>query len=458
VRLKELREALVGRRTSPSAYASSSSSAAGTNPVVPSEEINLFENGSFEKGTEGWTLNSNKNVGKMAIDPKENYHGRPALRIDNAQPDDTHVLQKVAVKPHTRYKIAGWMKTSELGVLSEKTKPESCLAVDGGYIKTQPMHSSQDWTRVAKEFETKDETEIKVGARLGFYSDLTSGTAWFAGLSFNEVAPQVSAAPTTKSAVVDALLTANKPWTGDIALPPKEYHPKNQIVVGRFDRTDAKNSVVGNITSSPGTTLGSANILVQKGMFKADGTLFKETTIVMEYGGEMQARNSLFDTCAISKSGPWGLKYFSVKWTFENCVFSKTFISPWQVNNVGVQATQCTFLDVDFTRVTFREDAGKEALDQWVTLRNCRFIGCKVPESVLLVTKDCVFEDCRFGDPEKDMIIVTPITARIYTPEIRNAPLTGPNRKIEMQNSKLLQQPAGATLRYRKAGRGLAFE
>jgi len=175
--------------------------------VIPPQEINLFVNPSFEKGLEGWKLERNRGVGQMSIDPKESYRGKPVLRIDNAEPDDTHVLQSVAVKPHTRYKFAGYIKTGELGSAAEKGKPEACIAVNGGYIKTPVVPSKQDWTRVTKEFETKEETEIKVGMRLGFYSNLTSGTAWFADLSLNEAAPPVQAAapgPVSASTVVSA--------------------------------------------------------------------------------------------------------------------------------------------------------------------------------------------------------------------------------------------------------------
>ena len=107
--------------------------------------------------------------------------------MDNPEGDDTFVKQKVKVKPNTKYRLSGYIKTKDVLTVKREGKDGASLAVGGGFVKTPPVTKTKSWTRVTHEFATGGETEIEVGPRLGFFSALTTGTAWFADLSLDEL-------------------------------------------------------------------------------------------------------------------------------------------------------------------------------------------------------------------------------------------------------------------------------
>lgn len=144
---------------------------------------NLLVNGTFEKGTDGWTLDPYEKHGQMTIDENEKHNSRSTLRIDNAVADDTHVKQKVSVEPDTRYRFEGYIKAKNVEPQKRESKEGACLALEGGFQKSLAINKTKSWTKVSFDFVTGNETEIELGARLGFFSNLTTGTAWFADLS-----------------------------------------------------------------------------------------------------------------------------------------------------------------------------------------------------------------------------------------------------------------------------------
>ena len=186
--------------------------------------------------------------------------------------------------------------------------------------------------------------------------------------------------------------------------------------------------------------------------------MFIGIKITAEWGAEFKATNSLFSNCQLGKGGGWFGDYFSSKWTFDNCVFAGSFIQPWKIADVGVRLNQCTFHEVDFSPLLFHKDAGDEVKRSWLAIKNCRFINCKIPESLLIATKGCVFEGCTFGPPETEMRIKSPVQTTIYLTDRRTLPLTGPDRQLEVLDATRAPQPAGATVRYGKNGLTLSFQ
>jgi hypothetical protein len=151
---------------------------------------NLFTNGNFEKGTEGWEITIHMKHGKMSADDTERYEGKPTLKIENAGGvDDTLVMQKVTVKPHTRYKLTGMIKTKSVEPANRKGKSGASLSIQGGYDGTKALQHDMPWTRAMLEIDSGPRAEISLGPRLGHYSAAVGGTAWFADLSLVELGP-----------------------------------------------------------------------------------------------------------------------------------------------------------------------------------------------------------------------------------------------------------------------------
>lgn len=152
------------------------------------DERNLFTNGDFSKGTEGWHLANWGKDSKMAIDTLELYEGRPTLRVYNLEPCHTFVRQFVQGKPFTRYRLTAYIKTLNV----ERAKPEddtgAALEIGRTGIYTAPiLEKTNRWTKVSVEFTTKDDGEIRVGPTLGTDPSFVTGTAWFADLKLVEL-------------------------------------------------------------------------------------------------------------------------------------------------------------------------------------------------------------------------------------------------------------------------------
>jgi serine/threonine protein kinase len=250
-------------------------------------------------------------------------------------------------------------------------------------------------------------------------------------------------------------------WTGKLTIPAGTYHPVRRIDIGAPGKNNpsAQNDEQrGDVTSLPGMRMENARFHLREGLWQTAGGHFRDVRITADLGGIFEARDSLFQDCAFVKEGPWGTAFFSSKWQFTNCVLIGSFLHVWRLNETGMKLDSCTFQDIDLVPVLFREDAGVEATKDWLSIQNCRFINCRVPESFALVSKNCVFEKCTFGGPEEKLAIKSPLNAVIYVQECTNTPKAGPGRSIEAKPAAQLTTNAGATLPYVIAKGQLDFQ
>ena len=148
---------------------------------------NLLANGSFEKGLDGWNLQAFDKIGTAAPDTVELRDGRPTLRIQSSKGDDTFVTQKVNVKPNTRYRLSGYIKTKDIVPDDRKNKAGANLSLSGGFEHPEHIQKTNPWAKVQFEFDSGGKTEITIGPRLGHYSSKVAGTAWFADLELVEI-------------------------------------------------------------------------------------------------------------------------------------------------------------------------------------------------------------------------------------------------------------------------------
>lgn len=146
---------------------------------------NLLTNGDFEDGANGWDLSSAHSRGAAAPDLAEKHQGKTSIRIDNSAGDDSFLKQTVAVKPKTRYRMTGYIKTKDVVVKGTG----ATLSLEGGFEHTASITGTKTWSKVSFEFDSGALASIKVGARLGHYSNMAMGTAWFDELSLVEMGP-----------------------------------------------------------------------------------------------------------------------------------------------------------------------------------------------------------------------------------------------------------------------------
>jgi hypothetical protein len=139
-------------------------------------------------------------------------------------------------------------------------------------------------------------------------------------------------------------------------------------------------------------------------------------------------------------------------------VINGSFMRGWKVSEVGMKLDSCTLIDLDLGPVIFREDASAELTKGWLTIQNCRFIRCRVPESLALLTRNCVFEKCTFAPAEEKLQTKAPLQATLYIQDCTNQPQTGPGRTIETKPAAQLSTTPGASLPYELKNSRLDFQ
>lgn len=144
---------------------------------------NLLANASFEQGQGSWEFKSHHTRGAATLDEAEKRDGKVSVLINNPAADDSFFKQTVTVKPKTRYRLTGYIKTKEVvGKGAGAT-----LSLEGGFEKTEVITGNKGWTKVSFEFDSGAVTTIKVGPRLGHYSSPVMGKAWFDDLTLVEL-------------------------------------------------------------------------------------------------------------------------------------------------------------------------------------------------------------------------------------------------------------------------------
>tara|TARA_R110002096_G_scaffold316010_7_gene510334 strand:+ start:10523 stop:11836 length:1314 start_codon:yes stop_codon:yes gene_type:complete len=233
--------------------------------------------------------------------------------------------------------------------------------------------------------------------------------------------------------------------TGEMQLQPGRYVLETPAHVG--DRDIKGPDGLGNLVLRGPSEL-EGEVFVNRGSFNVTETRFHAAKLLANLGGTWEATACLFDGCTLNKAGGWYTKFYSSKWKFEDCVFAETFMKRLEHTPVGIQVGNCTFLDVEFPSVTFFEDAGKEALSRWRKVENCRFIGCTVPQSFLLITEGCLFEDCVFVDDENPINTVTELSTTIYAQPVASNRIVGRNWRILIEPADAVSQALGSAIDY----------
>jgi len=144
---------------------------------------NLIKNGSFEEGRSKpsfWETSQWNNFSKFSWDKRISHSGERCVQIESRKnPNDARWIQKVEVKPDTDYLLSGWIKTENVEYSKQQVDAAANLCVYGTWNRTIGVVGSKDWTYVTLEFNSGDKEEIIIGCRLGYWSGVTKGRAWF---------------------------------------------------------------------------------------------------------------------------------------------------------------------------------------------------------------------------------------------------------------------------------------
>jgi hypothetical protein len=161
---------------------------AGAEAMIPPSWWNMLKNSSVEDGNltpDYWTSYSWAGSAQFIWQKNLSVTGARSLKIVQVSPDDGRWQQNVTVEPNTDYVLSGWIKTLKVAHTVETIDAGANLSVDtylpvtGWYTKTPPLIGTNDWTFVSVVFNSGDNNQLLISARLGIYWGTTTGTAWF---------------------------------------------------------------------------------------------------------------------------------------------------------------------------------------------------------------------------------------------------------------------------------------
>lgn len=135
---------------------------------------------------QGWTTDQWVSRSTFAIDTNGAHGGNRSVRIITTEANDARWLQRVSVKPNTTYILSGWIKTENVAHAVEVNDAGANLCVFNTGTRTSAVIGTNGWTNVSVTFKTGDSAEIQIGARLGYSSGTTTGSAWFDDIELHE--------------------------------------------------------------------------------------------------------------------------------------------------------------------------------------------------------------------------------------------------------------------------------
>lgn len=138
-------------------------------------------NGSFEEMAgetpKGWSSRSwqRDSDAVFAVEPA-GHSGTRSVSISSATGADASWVSIVPIRPYSRYRLSGWIKTESLAAGAGRGAQ---INIDGaGEWRTPAVTGTQDWTRVETEFEAGANDALSVTCLFGGWGPST-GQAWF---------------------------------------------------------------------------------------------------------------------------------------------------------------------------------------------------------------------------------------------------------------------------------------
>jgi alpha-N-arabinofuranosidase len=187
------------------AVSSPLSSAAADARQTPSAGANAIVNPSFEDmdgaGPKGWFPATHQGRGVLEIDAAVAHSGGRSAKIGSAEGGDLSWSTVAPVKPYSKYRLSGWIKTQDVKPLG---RARGALFNIHGIdpLQTKPVVGTQDWTRVELAIDTEANDALQINGLFGGWGRAT-GMAWFDDVRLE----LLSSKPMNPTAAIDAAKT-----------------------------------------------------------------------------------------------------------------------------------------------------------------------------------------------------------------------------------------------------------
>ncbi|MFI3196986.1 MAG: hypothetical protein QX196_01540 [Methylococcaceae bacterium] len=158
---------------------------------------NLITNGSFEKKSSqtglpsGWITDYFASTSTFTWDSSEAHTGSKSAKILSPTPNDSRWITTapVQIQPNMLYNLSGWIKTDNIADTDQSENVGANLSVFGTWTHTKGLTGTHDWIYRSLLFNSGSDTQLTIGARLGYWSGTTTGTAWFDDLRLVPITP-----------------------------------------------------------------------------------------------------------------------------------------------------------------------------------------------------------------------------------------------------------------------------
>jgi len=158
------------------------------------------QNPSFEEMDgnlpKGWRTRTWQPKAVFEVDSTVAHSGKNSVKISSTEGADASWMTVVPLKPFSKYRLSGWIKTENL---EPGTSRGALINFHGTDIRTNSVSGTQDWTRVEVVFDSEANDGLSLSCLFGGWGK-AKGTAWFDDLRLE----LLSSRPLRPDVLVDA--------------------------------------------------------------------------------------------------------------------------------------------------------------------------------------------------------------------------------------------------------------
>jgi hypothetical protein len=126
----------------------------------------------------------------------------------------------------------------------------------------------------------------------------------------------------------------------------------------------------------------------------AQPVIFRNVSLDVQLGGELDAEDAIFINCTFSKTGEF-YNYYSSKWSIASSILYRTRFSNMNPIDYGVKITNTACVECPFSsRMVMGSDLGGFYKDRWSHIANCFFYRGSLYPSTVWMTSECNFVQC----------------------------------------------------------------
>jgi alpha-N-arabinofuranosidase len=156
----------------------------GVNQAKEAVKENPVKNPSLEendgKNPIGWQT---QNYGGRAVfkyDSNTAHSGTHSVMISSERGADASWFSQVPVKPYSKYKLTGWIKTEDVNTINDGFG--ALFNLHGTDYRSQALKGTKGWTEINLEFNSDSMDTVQINCLFGGWGQAT-GKAWYDDIS-----------------------------------------------------------------------------------------------------------------------------------------------------------------------------------------------------------------------------------------------------------------------------------